>query len=491
MSAVRFAAIDLGAESGRGVLGTFDGRRVQMQEVARFPNGPVRVAGHPHWDVLRLFEEIKHTLRRCAEAGGELAGVGVDTWGVDFALLNRRDELIGNPFHYRDVRTTGMLDEAFRLVPKEAIFQATGIQFLPINTLYQLLAMVMAEDPALQAAETLLMMPDLFNFWLCGQKTAELTDATTTQCVDPHTGSWAWSLLERLRIPTRIFPPISPPGSVLGTLRADVADEVGIKPVRVIAPACHDTAAAVAAVPSDSAASAYISSGTWSLVGMELAAPVLTADALRDNLTNEGGVAGTFRLLKNVMGLWLLQECRRQWVRDEAVTFEDVVDLAREARPFGPIVDPDQERFLRPTNMPDEICKAVAATGQSAPADRGALVRCILESLAVKYRWVLDRLEEVTGRSIREVHVVGGGSRNGLLCQLTADATGRVVHAGPTEATAMGNVLVQALALGHLSGLADLRGVVRRSTEIVTYEPRADGRWETALATVNRQLEER
>lgn len=491
MSVVRFAAIDLGAESGRGVLGTFDGDRVQLREVARFPNGPVRAAGRLHWDVLRLFEEIKHTLRQCAETGSDLAGVGVDTWGVDFALLNRRDELVGNPVHYRDARTTGMLDEAFRLVPKEAIFQATGIQFMPINTLYQLLAMVRAEDPALRAAETLLMMPDLFNFWLCGQKTAEFTDATTTQCFDPRTGSWAWSLLERLRIPTRIFPPITQPASVLGPLRADVAEEVGINPIRVIAPACHDTAAAVAAMPTDSPASAYISSGTWSLVGVEVSAPVLTADALRDNLTNEGGVAGTFRLLKNVMGLWLLQECRRQWVGDDAVTIEELVDLAGEARPFGPIVDPDQERFLRPTNMPDEIRKAVAATGQAIPTDRGALVRCILESLAVKYRWVLDRLEEVTGRSIREVYIVGGGSRNGLLCQLTADATRRVVYAGPAEATAMGNVLVQALALGHLSGLADLRAVVRRSAEIVRYEPHADERWETALATLHRQLEER
>jgi len=471
------------------MLGTFDGRRLLVRELERFPNGPVRVGTSMYWDVLRLFDQMKSGLRRCAHEHRPIAGIGLDTWGVDFALLDSRDALIGNPHHYRDQRTEGMMAEAFRRVPREEIFASTGIQFMSINTLYQLLAMVILGDPALEAAKTFLMIPDLFNFWLTGQKACEFTDVTTTQCYDPRARDWAWILLTRMAIPTRIFPAVIPPASVLGPLQPHVAVEVGLPAVPVIAPACHDTAAAVAAVPATTSDFAYISSGTWSLVGVELPQPVLTPAALRHNFTNEGGVNGTFRLLKNVMGLWLIQECRRRWEQDTAASYDELLHLAAIAPPFGPVIDPDHERFLRPRDMPAEIRRACEESGQDLPEDRGALVRCILESLALKYRWVIGRLEEIADRPITALHIVGGGSQNTLLCQLTADATGRVVYAGPAEATAMGNILVQAMALGHLTSLQEGRAVVRASSHLTTYEPHPSDRWDGAFERLRNFVE--
>ena len=485
---LEFVACDLGAESGRCMLGQFDGERVTLRELSRFPNGPVKIGGHLHWDVLRLFGELTDGLRRCARDGHRPAGIGLDTWGVDFALLDRADHLIGNPYHYRDRRTEGMLDEAFRRVPREEIYAATGIQFMPINTLYQLLSMVIDNDPQLERAQALLMMPDLLNFWLCGRKACEFTDATTSQCVDPRARDWAIPLLKRLGIPEHIVQPVVPPATVLGPLRSEVAAEIGLDPIPVIAPACHDTAAAVAAVPAEDRDFAYISSGTWSLVGIESGGPILTPAALRYNFTNEGGVAGTFRLLKNVAGLWLVQECRRRWERDGPVEYAELMRAAAQAPAFGPIIDPDHEQFLRPADMPAAIRRACRESGQPEPADRGAVLRCILESLALKYRWVIERLEELAARQIRTIHIVGGGSRNDLLCRLTADATGRAVYAGPAEATAIGNTLVQAMALGHLTSLADVRAVARRSAEPVVYEPRAGARWDDAQAILQRLL---
>lgn len=481
MAAPAYIAIDVGAESGRCMLGTFDGRRLELRELERFPNGPVRVGASMYWDVLRLFDQMKDGLRRGAQAHHPIAGIGLDTWGVDFALLDQRDALISNPHHYRDRRTEGVMAEAFRRMPREEIFASTGIQFMPINTLYQLLAMVLAGDPALEAAKTFLMIPDLFNFWLTGQKACEFTDVTTTQCYDPQARDWAWTLLKRMAIPTPIFPAVIPSASVLGPLQPHVAEEVGLPAVPVIAPACHDTAAAVAAVPASGPDFAYISSGTWSLVGVEVPRPVLTPAVLRHNFTNEGGVNGTFRLLKNVMGLWLIQECRRRWQQDAAVSYDELLHLAAAARPFGPVIDPDHERFLRPRDMPSEIRRACKETDQDMPEDRGAIVRCILESLALKYRWVIGRLEEIADRAITALHIVGGGSQNALLCQLTADATGRVVHAGPAEATAIGNMLVQAMALGHLASLQEGRAVVRASSHLTTYEPHPDDRFDGAF----------
>ena len=481
-AALEFVACDLGAESGRCMLGQFDGERVALSELSRFPNGPIQIGGSLHWDVLRLFGEIVGGLRRCARDGHRPAGIGLDTWGVDFALLDRAGNLLGNPYHYRDRRTQGMPDEAFRRVPREDIFAATGIQVMPINTLYQLLSQVIHRDPQLEQAQALLMMPDLLNFWLCGRTACEFTDATTSQCVDPRTRDWATSLLQRLQIPTHILQPIVPPATILGLLRSEVAADAGLDAIPVIAPACHDTAAAVAAVPAAGQDFAYISSGTWSLVGIESAHPHLTPAVLRYNFTNEGGIAGTFRLLKNVAGLWLVQECRRRWERDGPVEYAELMRTAAEAPAFGPIIDPDHEQLLRPPDMPAAIRAACRESGQPEPAGRAAMVRCILDSLALKYRWVIDRLEEVSGRQIRAIHILGGGSRNDLLCRLTADATGRPVYAGPAEATAMGNTLVQAMALGHLASLADLRAVARRSAQPTVYEPRPDPRWDAAMA---------
>lgn len=482
MMVTKYLAFDLGAESGRALIGRLDGERLQLEELHRFPIGPVDVRGSMHWDVEGIWREIKHGLSAAAGAHGEeLAGIGLDTWGVDFGLLDAGDNLLGDPYHYRDSRTDGMMEEAFRLVPRAEIFERTGIQFMQLNSLFQLLAMASADSPALAAAETFLNMPDLFNFWLSGRKANEFTIATTTQCYDPRRGVWAWELLEALGIPTRIFGEIVAPGTVLDTLLPSVAEETGCGPVPVIAPATHDTGSAVAAVPTESDDYIYLSSGTWSLIGVEVDEPVISARSLEYNFTNEGGAGGRFRLLKNIMGLWLVQECRRQWAEmGEEYSYDEMTAMALEAPAFGSLVDPGDSRFLPPGDMPARIQTFCRHTGQVVPEMRGTIIRCALESLALEYRWVADRLMELTGRRLPVVHIIGGGSRNRLLNQLTADATGRPVLAGPAEATAMGNVMVQALALGRLSSLAEGRALVRRSVEMETFEPSGETAWDEA-----------
>jgi len=479
-----YLAFDLGAESGRAVLGSLTGDTLALSTLCRFANGPVRVMGSYYWDALRLYQELVDSLslyRR--EQGQVLDGIGLDTWGVDFALLGPDDQLLGNPRHYRDPRTEGMLDAAFGVVPREVIFDQTGIQFMEINTLYQLLAMRRQGDRTLGVARTLLMMPDLFNYWLTGAKTCEFTDATTTQCFNPRTGDWAWDLLRRLDLPTDIFLPVVQPGTTIGLLRDDITDEAGLDTVPVLAPACHDTGSAVAAVPAEGDDFCYISSGTWSLMGVEVREPVITPESLAYNFTNEGGVCGTYRLLKNIMGLWLVQECRRTWAAEgQEYSYDDLTRLASEAPAFGPLVDPDAHEFLRPGDMPARIGEFCCATDQSIPETHGAIVRTALESLALKYRWVLERLEAMLGRRLSTIHIVGGGSQNRLLCQLAADATQRPVLAGPVEATAAGNVLMQALARGRIGSLAEARRVVRRSFDVVHYAPRARDDWDTAYA---------
>jgi len=479
---LNFVALDLGAESGRAMLAAFDGRTLRLEEVHRFPNGGVRVLDSLHWNPLRLFADIKHGLEACAQkAGRAVSGLGLDTWGVDFALLGRDDELLGNPFHYRDRRTLGMMEKAFERVPPEEIFERTGIQFMPINSLYMLLSM--AGTPALEAASTFLMIPDLFNFWLSGRKACEFTDATTTQLYDQRAGDWARSVIEKLGLPRHIFLPVTQPGTVLGPLLPTVAEEVGLDSVPVIAPACHDSGSAVAAVPARNKNAAYISSGTWSIVGVEVNAPIITPQSLKFNFTNEGGVSGTVRFLKNVMGLWIVQECRRVWAQaGEELTYAELTALAERAVPFVSLVDPDDEAFLRPGNMPARLRDFCARTGQPVPEEKGALLRCIFDSLALKYRVAIERIEAMLGRRLEVIHVVGGGSQNRLLCQLTADAAGRPVIAGPVEATAIGNAVVQAMALGHLGSLAEAREVIQYSFELITYEPRPAAAWEEAYA---------
>jgi len=482
-----YLALDLGAESGRGMLGRFDGERLRLEEVHRFPNGPVRMLDTLHWDVPRLFDEMKTALRKAAAGHPGLDGVGVDTWGVDFGLVGRGETLLGNPVHYRDARTDGMIEAAGRLVPLERIYEITGLQFLPINTAYQLLGMKAAGSPLLEMAETLLMMPDLFGWLLTGRRAGERTDASTTQLLDPRSGAWSDELCDGLGLPRSILPELIGPGTELGPLRRSVAEELGIGgPLTVLAPGTHDTASAVAAVPTGRTGSdppdwCYLSSGTWSLLGVEVPRPVITEATRRANFTNEGGVGGTTRLLKNIMGLWLVQECRRTWARSgREFSHDELIARARASRPFVTLVEPDDPSFLAPGDMPARLAAFAARTGQPAPGDEGAFVRSALESLALKYRWTIRRVEQILGTTIRAVHVVGGGSRNALLCQFTADACGIPVHAGPVEATAAGNVLLQAMARGRIATLADARAIVAASFAVDTYEPRDVAAWEDA-----------
>ncbi|HWS80306.1 MAG TPA: rhamnulokinase family protein [Rubrobacter sp.] len=463
-----YLAVDLGAESGRVVLGRFDGGRVSLEEFHRFPNTPVRLPDGLHWDVLRILSEIKDGLAKAVREE-EIEGIGIDSWGVDFGLLDGEGALVSNPYHHRDARTEGMMDEAFGLVGKEEIYRTTGIQFLPINTLYQLLAM--RGSPLLEAAETMLLIPDLMNYWLTGEKACEYTNATTTQLLDLQDGGWSTDLLKGLDLPSRILAPIVQPATELGPLLPGVAEEVGAGPP-VFAVASHDTASAVVAVPAEGEDFAYISSGTWSLVGVELPSPVTTEEGLRANFTNEGGFGGKTRLLKNVMGLWLLQECRRQWAREGyEYTYEELARLAEDAPPAGPLVDPDHPAFLAPGDMASRIRSFCEETGQRPPQEPAAVTRCVFESLALKYRYALEQAENLAGRAIGTINVVGGGSQNSLLCQLTADATRRPVLAGPVEATALGNLMVQAYARGHLASLEEMREAVRRSVKVQEYEP--------------------
>jgi rhamnulokinase len=483
LSTKKILAFDLGAESGRAVLGLLGGNQLRLEVVHRFPNGGVRTLDSIHWDVLRLYSEMVQGLRIAAAEHGGVDAIGVDTWGVDFALLGRGGTLLGNPRHYRDPQTEGTLELAFQRVPRSAIYDQTGVQIMRINSLFQLLALQRDRSPLLEVAETLLFMPDLFHYFFTGLKVNEFTDASTSQFLDSRTRQWAHGLIEAFGLPRHLFGTIVQPGTVLGPLRSALAVETGLSGVPVIAPGSHDTASAIVAVPAGSQSWAYISSGTWSLMGVELPAPLLGEKALAYNFTNEGGVGGTVRFLKNIMGLWLVQECRRAWER-EGVThsYEYLCRQAEEAVPFASLVDPDDASFILPANMPTALTDFCRRTGQPAPDDIGATIRCTLESLALCYRRVLERLEELTGQRLEVIHIVGGGSQNALLCQFTADACNRPVLAGPVEATAIGNVLVQAIGLGELGSMADAREVVRRSFEVRIYEPHASESWQEPYA---------
>ena len=473
--APRYAAIDLGATSGRVVTGRLrPGGDVALGEVRRFPNRPVRLPDGLRWNLLHLYTEALEGLR----AAGPLAGVGVDTWGVDYALLDGNGRVLGLPFHYRDERTSGMIDRAFARVPADELYATTGIQTLAINTVFQLLAD--EDSAALAGAQSIALVPDLLAFWLSGELANEKSNASTTGLLDARSGDWARELIGRLGLPDRIFGTLVEAGAALGPLLGH--HDLGAATVYAVA--SHDTASAFAAAPIADEHAAILSSGTWSLLGVELAAPVLGDGARTANLTNERGVDRTTRLLKNVMGMWLLEECRRSW--GEQASYETLLRLAEEAVSDGPLFDPDDDAFLAPGDMPGRIAAACAASGQNLPSDRGAVVRGILESLACKYRWVLERLEAVSGREIKRIHVIGGGARNTLLCRLTAELTGRLVLAGPVEATALGNVLVQLRAAGELGSLADMRTVAAASASPVAHEPPGDSR--RADATYERFL---
>ena len=482
MSEASFLAIDLGAESGRAILGNLQNNRLILDEVHRFPNLPVNVGGHIHWDILRLYSDILQGLRLGgAKTNKQINGIGIDTWGVDFGLLDKKDQLIGNPYHYRDARTNGMVEEACKIAGRTEIYAQTGIQFMQLNTLYQLLAMRQANDPALEIAHTFLNIPDLLNFWLCGQKASEFTIASTTQCYNPTIQNWAWDLLKTLKIPTYIFQCIQQPGTVLDNIRDSVASEVGIPRIPLIAVGSHDTASAVAAVPANTNQFIYISSGTWSLMGLETNQPIITEQSLTYNLTNEGGVDNKIRFLKNIMGMWLVQECRREWaLQGQIYSYDDLTTLARLSPPLISLITPGDDRFLAPGKMIERIQEFCTQTNQAVPTSVGSVIRCILESLALEYRWVAEKLQELAGVPLPVIHIIGGGSRNLLLNQFTADATGCTVVAGPVEATAIGNILTQALALGQINSILEGRELVRQSFDVTTFQPTNRQVWDDA-----------
>lgn len=482
-----YLAIDLGAESGRVMAGLFDGKQVRLEELHRFPNGPVHVADTMRWDLLRLWSEIQSGLAKAAVRFGQnIVSVGVDTWGVDFVLLSKTGEMLGQAYHYRDRRTLGVLEQTFQRVPRNEIFAQTGLQFMEINSLYQLVAMNQANGPLVEQADRFLMIPDFFHWLLSGSRVVEFTNATTSQMFNPTTRNWAFDLLRQLNIPSQMFGDVVDPGTKLGSLREEVARRTGLPRLSVVAPATHDTGAAVAAVPTENTGRAnwaYISSGTWSLMGLELPHAVLTQRALELNVTNEGGIDGTYRLLKNIMGLWLVQECRRSFERNGTpYDYGLLAQVARDARPFRAFVDPDDHAFLAPLDMPEAIREWCRDTNQEIPDSDGGVVRCALESLALKYRTVLGWLEELSGERVEVIHIVGGGTQNELLNQFTANATGRPVITGPIEATALGNILVQARTAGAVGSLAEIRSVVRASSTMQRYEPQNTGAWNDAHA---------
>jgi rhamnulokinase len=486
------AAVDLGASGGRVIAGRVSASGVELHEVSRFPNEPVRAGGTLHWDILGLYRSVCSGLSAAASTFS-LASAGIDTWGVDYGLLDAAGALVGNPVHYRDSRTEGVTVP----VPAETLYSVTGIQHLPINTIYQLAAA--AGTPALSSAKTLLLIPDLLGYWLTGAVGAEVTNASTTGLLDVTTRTWAFGLIEQAGIPAGIFPPLRQPGDLIGPMAAGQAalGSSGREPVPLVAVGSHDTASAVVAVPASGPRFAYISSGTWSLAGLELDAPVLTEESRLANFTNEAGLDGTVRYLRNVTGLWLLQECLRTWVvgaepgtgatagsSAAPPDLDSLLVAAAREKPLQFVVDADDPVFLPPGDMPARICRWLAARDLPAPSAPAQLVRCILDSLALAYRRALLDAQSLSGRHADVVHVVGGGARNALLCQLTADATGLPVVAGPAEATALGNVLVQARALGAAPGSLDgMRALLRSCLELRRYSPSGDSRaWQSAAA---------
>ncbi len=485
MSEQFFLAVDLGAESGRVMAGLFDGQKVRLEELHRFGNGPVSVADTLRWDVLRLWAEIQTGLGKAVEKFGKsIVSVGVDTWGVDYVLLSKTGEMLGQPYCYRDPRTKGHMEAAFRRVSRGDIFAQTGLQFMEINSLYQLLAFQQTNPALMAQADKFLMMPDLLHWLMCGSQVVEFTNATTSQCFDARKKTWATDMLRRFELPTAMFPEVVNPGTKLGRLRESVAQRMNLPRLDVVTPATHDTGAAIAAIPTEHTGKAnwaYISSGTWSLMGLELPHAITTPRALELNVTNEGGVDGTYRLLKNIMGLWLVQECRRSFDRaGSPLDYTAMTQQANAAEPFKSLIDPDAADFLAPADMPAAIRGWCQQAGQPVPQNAGALVRCCLESLALKYRTVLGWLEELSGTPVEVIHIVGGGTQNELLNQFTADATGRPVITGPVEATALGNVLLQARTAGSIGSLAEIRNVVRASSTMKRYEPRDTAAWNAA-----------
>jgi rhamnulokinase len=484
-NSARFLSVDLGASSGRVMAAHWDGRRFELEELHRFANGGVRVGDRLFWDVLHIWSEMQTGFSRFKVRYGESpASIGVDAWGVDFALLDDAGRLIGNPVHYRDERTGGVPEALFSKVSAEALFEETGVQTWQINTIFQLYSMVLANDPQLSCAATLLTIPDLFSFFLCGARRVEYTEATTTQMFSHRLASWSAGTLERLSIPVHVLPEIVRPGTIVGQIHNSILENCGFdREVPVVAVASHDTASAVAAIPNMGPDSAFISSGTWSLMGVEVSHPNVSACARRLQFTNEGAADGSYLLMKNLSGLWIIEECRRQWEREgEHLDWTDLLEAAASCPSFRSLLEPNESRFEAPPSMPSAIQDYCRSTGQPVPETPGAVARAVFESLALKYRSVLASLELLTSRTFSTIRIVGGGSRNGLLCQMVADACGRRVVAGPAEATSLGNVMLQAIATSCISSFEFGRACIGESVQCVEYEPHATGSWDDAYA---------
>ncbi len=478
---MKLLAFDYGASSGRAILGSYDGQKLALEETHRFSSDPIMLNETFTWDFLRLFFELKKGILKTYQNHRDIASIGIDTWGVDFGLLSSRGELLGNPVHYRDTRTDGMIEMACSILSAEEIYRTTGIAFQKFNTLYQLLAMRRENSVFLENAKTLLFMPDLFNYYLTGEKYCEYTITSTSQMMDPRTGDWAYDMLQKLGIRTDILPKIVPAGTKLGGLTPAVCKELGVPSIPVIAVAEHDTGSAVVSVPFQEKGSAYLSSGTWSLLGVEVDQPIINEQMRKLNYTNEGGFNNNVRLLKNIMGLWILQECRRHWEKmGESLSFDELNAGALQAKPFASIIDVDDDRFFEPNHMPKRIQEYCQESGQAVPQTKGELTRCVLESLALKYRQAIENLESLVGFRIPVLHIVGGGCKDVMLCQYTANAINRPVIAGPVEATAIGNLSAQLLSLGEVSNLQQARNMIRDSFPLKTYSPQDASEWDAA-----------
>ena len=476
----RVLAFDFGASSGRAIIGCFDGDKITLEEVHRFSNDPVSVGGTVYWDVLRLFYEIKQGIIKAKIAGG-FDSIGIDTWGVDFGLIDSEGKLMENPVHYRDARTTGLVDEAFKTMPKEKLYGITGIQFMELNTLFQLIALKKYRPWMLERADKMLFMPDLFGYMLTGKMCAEYSIASTSQLIDLDKRTWSKEILDAFGIKESVFAPLVQPGTVLGELSKEICEECGVDPVPVISVCGHDTQSAITSVPCEDGDFAFLSSGTWSLFGTELDKPIVNETSMNINITNEGGFDGSTGFLKNIIGLWLIQESRRQWKREgKEYSYADLEKLALAAEPFKCFIDPDAPEFVPHGNIPERVREFCRKTGQYVPETVGEIMRCIYESLAMKYRLTFEKLRECTERDYPVIHVIGGGTKDGLLCQMTANSCDRTVKAGPIEATVMGNVAVQLMSDGSVKNIGQARKIVADSSELKTFEPKDTDKWAKA-----------
>ena len=471
-----YIAIDLGAESGRVVKGILADGKLHLEEINRFPNGMVPIGGHYHWNLIRLYEAMVEAFKKCAGSDVQIESIGVDSWGVDFALLAEDESLLGLPVAYRDSRTDGMMDKLFEQIPSETIYEKTGIAFLKFNSVYQLLALSSQKSKALKNAKHFLMVPDYFHYLFTGKITNEYTIASTSQGLNLKTRTWDPDILKAVGAPDDLMGDLVEPGTVIGSLNEQLQSITGLGPVPVVAPGGHDTASAVAAVPAEGKNWAYISSGTWSLMGIETDQPMPTQKAYEYNFTNEGGVFNTIRFLKNIMGLWLVQRCRVAFEKE--IDYATLTQMASDAPAFVSLIDPDRDAFMNPLSMTEAIADFCKQTGQPVPTSEGAYVRCCLESLAMQYRLVMQQLGEIHTMQFEKLHIVGGGTQNKLLNQFTADATGMPVVTGPIEATVIGNIVVQAIGLGHIKSLCEARQIIRESFPMDTYTPRETSIWD-------------